>query len=316
MRPKVSVCVTTFNHEPYIRECLDSILTPDVTFPVEIVVAEDGVTRRTRKLVRGVAARHPQVRPLFRETNLGANRNFADALLHCRGEFVAVLDGDDFWTSPHKLSRQVAFMETHPELMMSGHLHRIVTWHPDGTSAARLSPRVERRLTLKDILRGHYIGSCTMMFRREILPESMPEWFFATPSGDWCLEFLAARKGPIGFFNEIMADYRVHAGGVWRGESAENHCRWQLELLDEFRKSTPASEHAIIDAAQGDLHTELAWYYAEAGDLPKGREHLRRAVSLLPLRRRWRPAVLRTRLHLQFPAVYRGVRRALRGTGG
>ena len=119
---KLSVLVKTFQHERFIEQALESVLSQELSFPLELVVAEDCSTDATAALVGAFAERHAGLlRPLLRERNLGPVENFIDALAHCRGEYIALLDGDDFWTSPGKLQRQLSFLETHPEYSACTH---------------------------------------------------------------------------------------------------------------------------------------------------------------------------------------------------
>ena len=119
MEPKLSVVFITYNHEPFIKEALDSVLMQEVDFPYEIVVGEDCSTDCTRDILREYDREHPGLfKLLFRDKNLGApTRNVYETAMACRGEYLAFLEGDDYWTVPYKLQRQVDFLDSHPEYM-------------------------------------------------------------------------------------------------------------------------------------------------------------------------------------------------------
>ena len=116
-RPKLSVAFMTYNHEKYIRQALESIVNQKVSFDYEIVVGEDCSTDSTRDIIREFDAAYPgRFRLLFREKNLGRpTLNTYQTSTECRGEYVAYLQGDDYWTDDCKLQKQVDFLEKHPE---------------------------------------------------------------------------------------------------------------------------------------------------------------------------------------------------------
>lgn len=116
---KLSVILITYNHEPYLRECLDGIFMQETDFEFEIVVGEDCSTDGTRDVLREYDARYPgRMKLLFREKNLGrVTLNVYQTIMEARGEYLAFIEGDDFWTDPGKLQKQVDFLENHREYM-------------------------------------------------------------------------------------------------------------------------------------------------------------------------------------------------------
>ena len=101
--PKVSVCILTYNHEKYIAQAVESALQQRTTFPVEILIGEDCSTDRTRDIVAELGRRHPdRVGLHLAEKNQGGGRNFCNLFAQSRGQYVIILEGDDYWTAPHK----------------------------------------------------------------------------------------------------------------------------------------------------------------------------------------------------------------------
>src|SRR4051812_38791526 len=114
-RPKVSVCMVTYRHSEFIEQAIGSVMSQAASFPIELVVGDDASPDDTAEKIRRFAStQRVQMRPLFHQSNLGAARNFVTTLAECRGEYVALLEGDDYWTDPLKLQRQVDFLDSHP----------------------------------------------------------------------------------------------------------------------------------------------------------------------------------------------------------
>lgn len=214
---KLSVLMITYNHERYIREALDGVLMQEVDFDYEIVVGEDCSKDATRAILLEYAARYPgKFRLLLREKNMGAVNNFWATLLDCKGQYVALLEGDDYWTSPQKLKKQIAFLDSHHDYV--GCFHN-VTGHFEDNSKPDFSyvrPDSNDTVTLEDLLVENVIPTCSMVFRQGLI-EPLPSWIYKLPMGDYPLHILNAQFGKIGYFDEFMGIYRVHSGGIWTG---------------------------------------------------------------------------------------------------
>lgn len=114
--PKVSVIVATYNHENYIAQTLESIVRQKCDFTFEAIVGDDASKDGTAKIVAEYAAKYPDIiKPVLRKKNLGAFRNNSDLFKRAKGEYIAMLEGDDYWIRDDKLSAQVAFLESHPD---------------------------------------------------------------------------------------------------------------------------------------------------------------------------------------------------------
>ncbi len=293
---KVSVLVKTYNHEACIEPALRSVLAQDAPFPWDVVVGEDASTDGTREVVRAVASRHPdRVRPLFRERNLGPVANFTDTLAACRGEYVALLDGDDGWIAPHKLARQAAWLDAHPGSAACTHDALVVE---DGAGAhdafpgaegadlggepgrrRYCSPHLPALLSLERVLKGNPVPACSLMFRRAAL-QPLPAWFHELPFTDWPLMVLLARQGPLGYDREPMAVYRVHQGGMWSGMPARDRLGATLALYERFRIELGAPHERLIRGRMARVALQLAAACAESGQRLKAREALRLAFRL------------------------------------
>ena len=130
---KVSVHMITYNHERFIAQAIEGVLMQQTDFAVELVIGEDCSTDGTRAIVRRYGERYPErIRLLLQERNLGARANALATLNACRGQYIALCEGDDYWTDPTKLQKQVDFLESHPECSLC--FHRVLVVYEDGSA--------------------------------------------------------------------------------------------------------------------------------------------------------------------------------------
>jgi glycosyltransferase involved in cell wall biosynthesis len=210
---KLSVLMITYNHERFIAQALESVLAQQVNFDYEIVVGEDCSTDGTREILRDFCRRYPKrIVPLLRDKNVGAMRNLEATLAACRGQYLALLEGDDYWTCQEKLERQVNFLDTHPGSAIC--CHRVECLDETGFEADAFPSLPRGQYTIDDLLKGNFVMTCSAVLRRDLVP-ALPRWFRKMKLGDWPMFALAARHGTIDLMDEVMAVYRVHAGGSW-----------------------------------------------------------------------------------------------------
>ena len=228
-RPTLSIVMIAYNMERYIRQAIDSVLAQRVDFDYELIIGEDRSTDRTREIVLEYAARWPdRIRPILRDVNLGMNRNFKETLLQARGRFIALLDSDDYWTSPDKLQRQMNFLRLHPECSICFHNTLVVYEHGDQPPHPfhmerpehLISHRIPKPIsTLADLAAGNFMQTGSVMYRAGLYGE-LPDWYLEMPTFDWPLHVLNAEHGAIGYIDEVMGAYRVHAAGFWSMQMA------------------------------------------------------------------------------------------------
>jgi glycosyltransferase involved in cell wall biosynthesis len=215
MKPKVSVCIITYNHERFIAQALDSVLSQETDFEFEVVVGEDCSTDSTAEIVQQYAQRYPsRVRALIREKNL-AGRNLETTINECRGQYVALLEGDDYWTSRQKLERQVSLLDRNPRLV--GCFHRATVVDELGAAADKSSEDAPKSvLTLSDVLGAGRNLACmgSLLFRRTAF-QGFPQWAQRLPFRDWPLVILLAEQGNLGYLGEEMSVRRRHSAGAW-----------------------------------------------------------------------------------------------------
>src|ERR1043165_4327729 len=310
--PKVSVLITTYNQEKLISQAVNSVLSQEVNFSYEIVIGEDASSDRTREIVVELGRQHPQkVRGLLRDPGeadrhigLAGKINYLTTLRACRGEYIANLDGDDYFTSPHKLQRQINFLETHPECVIC--FHNVAAIYEDGSSGPeKLCPANQKEITgIEELLWGNFIPACSIMYRREPLVE-IPDWFLTAKMGDWPLNILKAQHGKIGYIDKVMAAYRVHAGAIWSARKRSHQILTSLKVLDNIDRDFGFKYHASIRGSKTQIFFELAELYLQPGP-PR--------FALIPVKkgmllsRGSHKGILSLWLRLQTPRLYRIVK--------
>lgn len=289
MTPIVSVMMTTYNHAATIAQAVASVAAQVVDFSLELVVGEDCSTDETRPILLDLAARYPDLLRLrLRPTNWGRRRNWVDVLQACQGEFVAVLEGDDYWTAPHKLQRQVDFMRANPRCALCFH----PVWKLDETQGGKrreFRPNLPQPFyTLADLCRGNFIATCSVMFRNHLYAP-LPEWYATIPAGDWPLHILNAYHGDIGYVDELMGVHRIHPGGVWSARQAAHRLDDKIIVARTLRDHMAPAYQAEWNLTLATFGWQKAWALARREPLAAVRavaELLRRRD--IPWQLKWR----------------------------
>ncbi len=278
-QPRVSVLILTYNHERFIAQAIESALVQKTDFEYEIVIGEDCSTDSTRQIVRDYANRHPdKVRPLLHERNLGASENFDRTLAECRGEFVAMLEGDDYWISNAKLQTQVDFMDQYADCAMCFH-----SVHVKGEGGAT-SPLPEifppltqpQWSTAEDLLSHNFIDTAAVLFRRRLMPER-PRWISKLEPGDWAMWILLSQYGKIGYLPEILAVYRVHFGGMWSTKS-EKWAAGPVAMFEALAEHLLPKYRALVQRRLAPYRFHLVSSHAQRGELESAKKMLRKMI--------------------------------------
>ena len=254
---KLSVMMITYNHERFIAQAIESVLSQQVNFDYEIVIGEDCSTDGTRSVIRDFHRRYPgRIVPLLRDQNIGAMRNVEATLAGCRGRYLALLEGDDYWTCDDKLQRQVDFLDTHPGSSMC--CHRVKSLDETGYAEPAVFPPLPAGpYTIEDLLKGNFVATCSAVLRRDLVP-ALPHWFRKMKLGDWPIFALAARHGTIELMDEVMAVYRVHAGSSWSSLSLITRLREAVRMLRALDKHLGFQYTNAIRRTIASFYLEMA----------------------------------------------------------
>jgi glycosyltransferase involved in cell wall biosynthesis len=242
---KVSVMIITYNHQRFISQALESVLAQKVDFDYEIVVGEDCSTDGTREIVMDFHRRFPdRIVPLLRAHNLGSSGNMEATLAACRGQYLALLEGDDYWTSENKLKKQVDFLDAHPDYSLC--CHRVQFLNEISADGVEVFPtRPAGSYTIEDLLKGNFVMTCSSVFCRRSL-DPLPPKFQKLEPLDWARFAVIAKHGKIELMDETMARYRVHHGGVWTSTPQTTRLRASVQMLKALDKYFGFQYRAII----------------------------------------------------------------------
>lgn len=308
MTPLVDVALVTYNHEKYIAQAIESVLMQRTDFAWRLIVGDDCSTDNTQAIVREYARRYPDriTTELYAEHRgiLHPERVGIRVLDLCTAKYVALLDGDDRWTSPEKLQKQVDYLEAHPECSLC--FHNVLVFDEDGGREPwnYCPPHQKEVSTLEDLLAEDFIHTCSTMFRRERLGR-LPTWFHAVSNGDWILHILSAEQGTIGYLDEVMAAYRVHGGGLWSSQKEAQHIREMIKTLEYVDEHLGFKYRKQIKAIKSERYYRLSEVHRKEGDWAAARSAALRGFLEAPWNGRLRQSnVLKLFFRLQFPGLY------------
>lgn len=230
MKPKISVCTITYGHESYIEKCIEGVLNQVGDFDLEFVISNDKSPDTTSEIVKKYIQTHSKghcIRFLDRKENIGIMPNFYDTLNQCTGNFIAICDGDDYWTDPHKLQKQLDFLNENKNFILCGHNIRIFDNQDEKIVDESFPFKHKHSISSELIYKRNYIPAVSIFFRNN---HSLPDWFLQSPIGDYPLILFLSQFGEIGFQADLMADYRKFSGYHSR-ESTEKKKRMLIDAL-------------------------------------------------------------------------------------
>ena len=221
--PVVSVCVQTYQHKNYIAQCLDGILMQQTDFPFEILLGDDDSSDGTREICLEYAQKYPGKIRLFlhhRENNIKINGNptgrfnFLYNLFSAKGEYIALCEGDDYWTNPLKLQKQVDFLGNNPDFGICFHEVAVFNQALGKIYEDSITRKVPAVTDISDLARGNYIHTPSVVLKNDF---AIPSWFTKSSMGDWTLYMIAVKNKKIKKHPAVMGVYRVHNSGIWTG---------------------------------------------------------------------------------------------------
>lgn len=215
MKPLVSIICITFNQKKYIKQTLDGFLNQKTNFNFEILIHDDASTDMTASILQEYAQEYPEiVKPIFETENQYSKGTFQfvnDMFIAAQGKYIAMCEGDDYWTDPLKLQKQVDFLEANSDYSLC--FHSVNIFYEDRSRKDHISPdtKTPTSYTIGNLLKDNYIYTCSVMYRAQpyekLVNSVLPQ--------DIYLHLFHAQNGKIGFIKDVMAAYRKQSEGIW-----------------------------------------------------------------------------------------------------
>lgn len=240
IKPKVSVVMITYNHEAFIAEAIEGVLMQVADFPIEFIIADDCSTDGTHEIVQDLINNHPKAKRVNftrHSNNMGIMPNFIWALQQVNGKYIALCEGDDYWTDPLKLQKQVDILEQNNNYSASSHLTKVI--YENSSRPDHLHRKHKKNvLTIKDVSGSMPFHTSSIVFRQKLLKNlTFPD---GVTSGDKVLTLYLAMCGSIFMFNDVMSVYRKNEGGISQNLKPESFisdiriAKWAQSINDDF----------------------------------------------------------------------------------
>jgi glycosyltransferase involved in cell wall biosynthesis len=219
MEIMTSICCNTYNHENYIADAIESFLMQKTDFSYEILIHDDASTDRTPEIIKQYESKYPDlIKPIYQTENQYSKvvKTGGFNMERAKGKYIAVCEGDDYWTDPYKLQKQVDYMEKHPECSMCVHAaYRIL---PDKTKL-KLHVRPNRGnkvFTVEEVIEGGGgLFATNSMLYPAVFNTNRPYFYEIAPVGDYPLAIYLALQGTVYYIDEFMSAYRVGVKDSW-----------------------------------------------------------------------------------------------------
>jgi glycosyltransferase involved in cell wall biosynthesis len=266
--PKVSICMVTYNHAPFIAQAVESVLEQRADFAYELVIGDDCSTDGTRDILIEYQNRFPErIKLLLWPENLGlrGKNNLMKTLAECKGQYLAFLEGDDYWIDPDKLLKQVALLDAHPECSMCAHNTKVVSTDSKNVLYFYTPPGEKPFSELADVLEGYRWHTSSVLVRNGLF-ESLPEWSDQFYSLDWLWYLIAAERGKIAYIDQVMSVYRVREGGIWSSLSRAE--RWRIQW----------TQYNLLSQHYGPKYRANLWRFLTNCIKLAGREYLEQNI--------------------------------------
>lgn len=245
--PKLSVLVPTFNHRDFIEQMLEGALMQKTNFEFDIIIGDDASSDGNALIINHYSKKYPKkIRAFLHSKNLGpkdpkelgGKNNVGFLFSQAKSEYIALCEGDDYWTDPLKLQKQVDFLDNNLDFSLCHHQMKVI-YEDDSVSHSFNVDNQRPKSSITDLLADNswFLGTASTVFRNFFI-DGMPGWWWKTASGDLGIFIEVARFGKIKYFPETMGVYRKHRGGMTNIHTQQNRFFLQnrMEMFQSLDK--------------------------------------------------------------------------------
>ena len=260
MKPTVSVSLMTYNQEKYINQCIDSIISQITDFDFEIVIGDDASTDATPNIIYEYTKNCTKITFIQRKENIGLHNNFMEIINHCKGDYIALMEGDDFWIDPYKLQKQKDILDEHPQVAFC--FGNSITFTDTLENGKKTHSSVNNNpFDLHDYMKlGIRVPNNTKMFRMTSFPKQMPLIFYESIQWDWLLHIFMLLQGKAYYIDSTFLAYRRHENAIISDHNLERILQDAIYTVYNINKYIPEEFHVYFNHPLYELNA-LAFYY-------------------------------------------------------
>ena len=280
-RPMVSIVCTSYNHGDYLAEAIESFLMQQTNFDIEILIYDDASTDHSPRVIKQYETQYPDlIKPIYQTENQYSKGIRVELFNHNRaaGKYIAVCEGDDYWTDPYKLQKQVDYMEAHPACSMTVHsADRVLSDKKKVLSTVR-PEHGNAILSVERVIEGggDLVATNTMVYSKDKITTLAPFYLNAVV-GDYPLVILAALRGTVDYLDENMSAYRVGVESSWTERELAtsmkriNHYHDMERMFDEINEYTNYQYNDALTKAKRSYQFSLLWEQGKFKEAKQGK---------------------------------------------
>lgn len=246
---KLDILLISYNQELFISQTVESILMQRVNDDVQVrvIVADDCSKDKTLEIIKSYEDRSPfPFVYLDASTNLGISKNYQRAFVACDGDYIAILEGDDWWSSPNHIEQHIRFLDAHKECSMS---MNTITFFTQETQESKPpywgygNYEVYYVDTKRQIIEGNQLGNLSACVFRTSCIKQIPDSLYSISIADWMLGVMLSQQGLIALLKESTSVYRTNANSTWANLSEKQRVKWMLDISKQYDKYQNGQYH-------------------------------------------------------------------------
>lgn len=243
----VSINCITYNHEKFISKAIEGFLNQNTDFIYEILIHDDASTDRTAEIIKNYELKYPKIiKAIYQTENQYSKKDGTIDRIQgkrMQGKYVAICEGDDYWTDSRKLQKQIDYLENNPDCTLCFHNAEIIDENDQPSGKLMLDQSIESRsYTAGDLAVLGFIPTASKVYRRSAFANP-PEWYFRSVVGDYPSQLIISSLGYAYYINEVMSNYRHGSSGSASDryyklslDEKINYVKGFIEILDNFNK--------------------------------------------------------------------------------